>query len=106
MRFASSQLIRCPEVAAVGRTSLIPALGLVLFGVAALCALAFWSADQRLQMQRLPDKPDSAYWFVPVRIRADLYRPEAGPLVRRAWRLLWATYFFALTGMALIAVGT
>ena len=81
-------------------------LGFVLFAAGAVCAMWFWSADQQLQSYRLHDRPESSYWFVPLRVRQDLYRPEAKPLVRRAWRLLCAMYLLVLSGMVLVAVGS
>lgn len=53
---------------------------------AMLCALILHDADRRLQNFRLPSQPPSAYLLVPLRIRSELYQPEAGYLVSRFWR--------------------
>jgi len=80
--------------------------GFVLFGAAALCAISYWYVDRQLQAYRLADKPPSAYLFVPVRWRRELYRPEGHHLVDRAWSLLRAMYALAIAGMVLIAAGS
>jgi hypothetical protein len=63
-----------------------------------LCALVMADADRRLQAFRLPSQPRSAYWVVPLRIRRELYKPEGGYLVTRAWRacgLMWVLFVIA-----------
>ena len=80
-------------------------LGFVLFAASAICGCAAWYVDRQLQAYRLSGVPDSSYFLVPTRIRHDLYRPEAGHLVDRAWRLIAAMYGLALIGMVLVAFG-
>ena len=80
--------------------------GFLLFGAAAVCAGRYWHVDRQLQAFRLADRPRSAYLFVPVRWRRELYRPEGHHLVDRAWRLLLAMYGLAIVGMVLIAAGS
>jgi hypothetical protein len=80
--------------------------GFLLFAAAAVCALFYWYVDRQLQAFRLADKPPSAYLFVPVRWRRELYRPEGHHLVDRAWSLLVAMYGLAIVGMVLIAAGS
>ena len=81
-------------------------LGFVLFAAGAAFGGGAWYLDRRLQAFRLPGKPASAYWLVPVRIRRELYRPEAGQLVEHAWRCIAAMYGLAILGMILIAAGS
>jgi hypothetical protein len=47
-----------------------------------------------------------AYLLIPVRWQKRLYRPEAHPLVERAWRCLGAMYGYALVGAILFLLGT
>jgi len=85
---------------------MIRLLGFGLFAAGAACGIAGWYVDRQLQAFRLPDKPPSSYSLVPARIRRDLYRPEAGHLVDRAWRFIGAMYGLAILGMILIALGS
>jgi hypothetical protein len=80
--------------------------GFVLFAAAGACAMVAWYVDRQLQAFRLADKPSSAYMFVPVRLRRELYTPEGRHLVDRAWSLIRAMYGFAIVGMILIAAGS
>jgi hypothetical protein len=80
--------------------------GFAVFAAASVCAVSYWYVDRQLQAFRLTDKPTSAYLFVPVRWRRDLYRPEGHHLVDRAWSLLVAMYGLAVVGMLLIAAGS
>jgi hypothetical protein len=78
-------------------------VGFGLFAAAAACGVVAWFLDRRLRAFRLPDEPTSSYLLVPLRIRRDLYRSEAGPLVDRTWRVMATMYGLALLGMVLIA---
>ena len=80
-------------------------LGWVLIASGAVCAAAAHAVDRKLQEFRLAGVAGSAYWFVPVRIRRDLYQPEAHYLVDRAWRLIVGMYGLAGLGMFLVVVG-
>ena len=62
--------------------------------------------DRQLQAYRLADKHPSAYLFVPVRWRRELYKPEGHHLVDRAWNSLLAMYALAILGMVLVAAGS
>jgi hypothetical protein len=81
-------------------------VGFGLFAAGAACGIVAWYADRQLQAFRLPEKPQSAYWLVPIRIRRELYRPEAAHLVDRAWHSIAAMYGLAFIGMILIAFGS
>jgi hypothetical protein len=81
-------------------------VGFIIFGLGAVCAVGYWYADRQLQAFRLPDKPRSAYWFVPIRIRPELYKPEGQHLVNLALGFIGATYVLAFIGMVLIALGS
>lgn len=85
---------------------MIRLVGFGLFAAAAACGVAVWYVDRQLQELRLPEKSPSSYLPVPVRIRRDLYRPEAGHLIDRAWRLIGAMYGLAVLGIILIALGS
>jgi hypothetical protein len=85
---------------------MIRLLGFGAFAVGAAFGIGAWYLDRQLQAFRLPGKPASAYWLVPVRIRRELYRPEAGDLVDRTWRFIAAMYGLAILGMILIAAGS
>ncbi len=85
---------------------MIRLLGFGSFAAAAACAIGAWYLDLRLQAFRVRDKPPSNYLLVPVRIRRDLYRPEAGPLVDRAWRFIGAMCGFAILGIILVAASS
>lgn len=80
--------------------------GIALFAAAAMCAIWYWYLDRQLQQFRRADKLGSAYRFVPVRLRRELYKPEGHHLVDRAWGLLLAIYGLAVVGMLLIAAGS
>ncbi len=62
-------------------------------------------ADRPLQAFRLSSQPPSAYWFVPIRVRRELYKPEAAHLVDRAWRAMGTMYGLAFVGIILLAIG-
>ena len=79
-------------------------IGFGLFAAASACAIAAWYLDRRLQAFRLADKAPSSYLLVPLRIRRDLYRPEARHLVDRAWWFIGAMCGLALVGMILIGL--
>jgi hypothetical protein len=81
-------------------------VGFVAFAAGAACGGCAWYLDRRLQAFRVPGKPASAYWLVPVRIRRELYRPEASHLVELASRCIVAMYGLAILGMILIAAGS
>jgi hypothetical protein len=85
-------------------------LGLVagwcLFGLGALCGAGAWLTDRALQSYRRPEAPASLFRLIPFRIREDLYRPEARPLIQQAWRLIGAMYGLALAGMLLIGLSS
>jgi len=76
---------------------------LVIGGMAS--GVVLHDADRRLQAFRLSSEPPSAYWFVPIRIRRDLYRPEAAHLVDRASRAVGAMYGLAFVGGILLIIG-
>ena len=80
--------------------------GVLLFAAAAVCAISYWYVDRQLQAFRSLDKPPSAYFFVPIRWRRELYRPEGHHLVDRALSLLVAMTGLAIVGMLLIAAGS
>ena len=80
-------------------------LGWLLLIGSGVAACIMYDADRRLQAFRLPSEPRSAYWFVPVRIRRELYKPEAGHLVGRAWRAIGAMYGLAVAGAILLSIG-
>jgi hypothetical protein len=80
-------------------------LGWILVAVGAIAGVRANLADRALQEYRLPNTPPSAYWFVPLRIREDLYRPEGHYLVGRAWRMTGVMYGSALLGAILIVLG-
>jgi hypothetical protein len=77
-----------------------------MVAAAAVCAGSYWYVDRRLQAFRLADKSPSAYLFVPVRWRRELYKPEGHDLVDRALSLLVMMYGLAIIGMLLIAAGS
>jgi hypothetical protein len=85
---------------------MIRTVGVVAFAAGAAFGIAAWYLDRQLQAFRVPGKPASAYWLVPLRIRRELYQPEAGHLVERAWRLVATMYGLAILGMILLAVGS
>jgi hypothetical protein len=68
-------------------------------------AVVLHDADRRLQAFRIPSADPSRYWFVPVRIRRELYKPEAAHLVDRAWRATSTMYGLAFVGVVLLAIG-
>jgi hypothetical protein len=84
-------------------------LRLVGFGfitAGATCGIVAWFVDRQLQAFRLVDEPASSYLLVPMRIRRNLYRPEASHLVDRAWRFIAAMYGLAGLGMVLVVLGS
>jgi hypothetical protein len=81
-------------------------LGWLLIVSGAVAGLVAHAADRRLQAYRLPGKPASSYWFVPIRLRRELYRPEAGYLVDRFWNAILAMYGLALLGACLLALSS
>ena len=81
-------------------------VGFGLFAAGAACGIVAWCFDRQLQAFRLPEKSSSSYSLVPVRIRRDLYRPEAGRLVDRTWRFIGAMYGLAILGTILVAIGS
>jgi hypothetical protein len=81
------------------------ASGWILFGVAALLAVAMHRADRRMQTFRTPGAPSSAFTFVPLRWRSELYTKEGQPLVRRAWGLMVLMYVVAGLGVVLLSLG-
>jgi hypothetical protein len=84
-------------------------LRLVGFGfitAGAVCGIVAWIVDRQLQAFRLADEPASSYLLVPMRIRQNLYRPEASHLVDRAWRFIAAMYVLAGLGMVLVVLGS
>ena len=85
---------------------MIRILGFGLVAAAAACASGVWHTDRQLQAYRRTEAPSSSYVLVPLRIRRELYRPEAGQLVDRAWKLIGAMYGLAILGMILIVAGS
>jgi hypothetical protein len=85
--------------------TLFLAAGWILFGVAALLAVAMHRADQRMQAFRAPGAPHSAFRIVPLRWRRELYTAEGQALVGRAWRLTVMMYGVAAAGMFLVSMG-
>jgi hypothetical protein len=86
--------------------SMVRLLGFGLFAAGAACGIVAWYLDRQLQAFRLSEKPRSAYSLVPIRIRRELYRPEAAHLVDRAWQFIAAMYGLAFLGMLLIGLGS
>ena len=80
-------------------------LGWLFVATGAVAGILANLADRDLQKYRWPDHPASSYWFVPLRLRQDLYRPEGHHLVGRAWRMIGIMYGAALLGIILIAIG-
>jgi hypothetical protein len=80
--------------------------GFTLFAAATVCAICYWYLDRQLQTFRRANKPRSAYLFVPIRLRRELYKPEGHHLVDRAWGLLVAIYGLAIVGMLLVTAGS
>ena len=85
--------------------TLFLAAGWILFGVAALLAVAMHRADRRMQDFRAPGAPSSAFLIVPLRWRRELYTEEGRAFVGRAWRLTVMMYVVALAGIALVSLG-
>jgi hypothetical protein len=85
--------------------SMVILLGWILIVSGMIAAVVLHDADRRLQAFRLPTEPSSSYWFVPIRIRRELYKPEAAHLVDRAWRAGRAMYGLAGIGVVLLAIG-
>ena len=85
---------------------MIRLFGFTLFAAAAVCAIISWYVDRQLQRHRLEGKPPTAYLFVPIRWKRELYRPEGHQLVEKAWGVLIAMYALAFAGMVLIAIGS
>lgn len=81
-------------------------VGLLFIAPGGVFGGAAWHFDRKLQGFRLPGTSPSAYWFVPLRIRRDLYRAEAGPLVNRAWQSIGAMYILTIVGILLIALSS
>jgi hypothetical protein len=81
------------------------ASGWILVGVAAVLAVAMHRADRRMQTFRVPGAPASAFTFVPLRWRSQLYTKEGQPLVRRAWGLMVMMYAVATLGIVLLSQG-
>ncbi len=85
--------------------ALLLASGWILFGVAALLAVAMHRTDRRLQTFRAPGAPPSAFTLVPLRWRSALYTKEGQALVRRAWGLMVLMYAVAGLGIVLLSLG-
>lgn len=77
----------------------------------ALLIVAIWrasqamAADRRLQRFRRPDRPLIAYVFIPIRWETSLYTPEGAPLVREAWRCMFAVYGYGIAAAILMMIG-
>jgi len=80
-------------------------LGWVSFAGGAAAGIVAHNADRRLQAFRVAGKPESSYLLVPIRIRRELYRPEAHHLVDRAWHAIIAMYGLGLTAIILLSLG-
>src|SRR4051794_30054885 len=73
----SPQLMRGPlDHCTDRRRSMFRIAGFILVAVAAGCAVGYWHVDRQLQAFRLESRPSSAYLFVPIRWRRELYKPE------------------------------
>jgi hypothetical protein len=79
-------------------------LGWLLILGGAISGFIAHDSDRRLQAFRVSTGPKSRYWFTPLRIRRELYRPEGGHLVDRAWRAIGAMYGLAFVGVVLLAI--
>ena len=83
---------------------MLSVLGWLLIIGGAIAGVIAHDSDRRLQAFRLPTGSKSPYWFTPFRIRRELYRPEGGHLVDRAWRAIGAMYGLAFVGAVLLAI--
>jgi hypothetical protein len=78
------------------------ALGWTCFAVAAFYAMRGHGLDRRLQAFRAPSQPPSAYAFVPLRWREELYTIEGHDLLTQTWSSFRSMIGFAVFGMVLI----
>jgi hypothetical protein len=85
--------------------SVAQVIGWLLVAMSAIAATRMWWYDRRLQQHRVAGALPSAYRFVPLRWRRDLYSAAGEPLLRGARRALWVMYGCGFAGMVFLAAG-
>ena len=83
---------------------MLRAVGWLLLSGSALCGFLAHDADRRLQGFRLPAKSASVYWFVPSRVRRELYAAPGHHLVSRFWRAIGGMYALGLFGAIVLMI--
>ena len=83
---------------------MLRAVGWLLLSGCALCGFLAHDADRRLQVFRLPGNSASAYWFVPLRVRRELYTADGHHLVSRFWRAIGGMYALGLVAAIVLTI--
>jgi hypothetical protein len=81
-------------------------IGWLFIAFAAYNAARTHSFDRHMQTFRAPNVPTSAFHFVPLRWREELYIADGRRLVQRAWRAFATMAASFVIGAALIAIGS
>jgi len=81
-------------------------LGWASIGLACFFAVRMHLLDRRMQGFRAPGVAPSAFAFVPIRWRQDLYSPEGRVLVTSAWRAFGAMVLWFIAGALFTILGS